>query len=326
MPAANAALRGTQLFAQVLPGGRSLIQVLEGTVELHNAAGRLLLAAGEAGEAAPGQAPRRTAVIEATNILQWALYYPAVLDPAELGMRQGGAGSLAKSLAAYQRGNLLEAVKHLPARTPDGAVGRLYAAAVLLAVGRLDEARGLLAGVPRDHPGRRSLDRMIAAVMLPARRGVATGSIRTASEALAESYYLQSLAKLEPARLAALRATELAPDNGFAWTRLAELEFSAARTRQAGAAIEKGLALTPDNARAHALRGFILSADNRIREARAAFETSRPPRWRVRQRLARPRPHQNQARAIWRAAAPICRRRPRWSRPPRSSTAIWARR
>ena len=43
-----------------------------------------LLAAGEAGEAAPGQAPRRTAVIEASNILQWALYYPAVLDPADL--------------------------------------------------------------------------------------------------------------------------------------------------------------------------------------------------------------------------------------------------
>jgi tetratricopeptide (TPR) repeat protein len=274
MPAANAALRGTQLFARVLPGGKSLIQVMEGTVELHNDAGKLMLAAGEAGEVSPGQAPRRTAVLEATNILQWALYYPAVLDPADLGMRQGGAGELAKSLTTYQRGNLLDAVKYLPVRTPDGAVGKIYAAAVLLAVGRLDEARGLLAGVPRDHPGRRSLDRMIAAVMLRPAAEWPVDSIKTASEALAESYYLQSLAKLEPARLAALRATELAPDNGFAWTRLAELEFSAAHTRQAGAAIEKGLALTPDNARAHALRGFILSADNRIREARAAFETS----------------------------------------------------
>ena len=111
---------------------------------------------------------------------------------------------------------------------------------------------------------------------------------------MAESYYLQSLAKLEPARMAARRATELAPDNGFAWTRLAELEFSAGHNKAARAAIEKGLALTPENARAHALRGFILSADNRIAEARAAFRKLRPPRWRVRQRLARPGTHQNQ--------------------------------
>jgi tetratricopeptide (TPR) repeat protein len=274
LPAANAALRGTQLFAQVLAGGKSRVQVLEGRVELKNTAGRLMLETGEAGEAIPGQAPRRTAVIEAKNILQWALYYPAVLDPADLRLRDAATPAVAKSLTAYRRGNLLGAVKYLPARAPDGADERLLHAGVLLAVGRLDEARGLLAGVPKNHPGRRALDRMIAAVLLEPADAWPLDSIKTAAEALAESYYLQALAQLEPARLAALRATTLAPDNGFAWTRLAELEFSAAHNKQARAAIEKGLALTPDNARAHALRGFILSSDNRIDEARASFETS----------------------------------------------------
>ena len=274
LPAVNAALRGTQLFAEVLPGGKSHIQVLEGRVEMKNAAGRLTLEAGEAGEAMPGQAPRRTAVLEAKNILQWALYYPAVLDPAELGLPKDEAGALAKSLTAYRRGDLLAAVKHLPDRAPAGAAGRLYHAGVLLAVGRLDEARGLLAGVAGNHPGRRALDRMIAAVRLQPAKDWPLDSIKTAAEALAESYFLQSLAKLEPARLAALRATDLSPNNGYAWTRLAELEFSEAHNKAARAAIEKGLALTPDNARAHALRGFILSADNQIAEARAAFEIS----------------------------------------------------
>ena len=270
MPGANAALRGTQLFARVLPGGKSFIQVLEGSVEMENADGRLLLKPGEAGEAIPGQAPRRTAVIEAENILQWALYYPAVLDPADLGM--SGTGS--QSLAAYRRGNLLGAVESLPAKPPREANGRLYSAGVLLAVGRMDESRQLLSGVPPDHPGRRALDRMIAAVLLQPRDEWRVDAIKTASEAMAESYYLQSLAKLEPARIAALRATGLAPDNGFAWTRLAELEFSAGHTEAARTAIEKGLAFTPENARAQALRGFILSSENRIDEARAAFENS----------------------------------------------------
>ena len=274
MPTMNAALRGTQLFAQALQGGRSFIQVLEGRVELHNAAGRLLLESGEAGEAAPGRAPRRTAVINAHNILQWALYYPAVLDPADLGLRQDEARAVAESLAAYRRGDLLEAVRTHPGHAPESAAGRLYHAAVLLAVGRLDEARNLLAGVPRSHPGRRALDRMIAAVLHEPAAEWPGGSIKTAAEALAESYHLQSRAKLEPARLAALRATELAPRNGYAWTRLAELEFSAARHKAARAAIDKGLALTPDNARAHALRGFILCAENRLGAARTSFENS----------------------------------------------------
>ena len=270
MPGANAALRGTQLYARVLPGGKSIIQVLEGRVEMENAGGRLTLEPGQAGEASPGQKPRRTAVIEAKNILQWALYYPAVIDLSDLGL----ADALSKSLAAYRKGNLLDALEFLPATAPQDANGRLYHASVLLAVGRLDESRLLLSGVPKNHSGKRALDRMIAAVLLQPSGPWQIEEIKSASEAIAESYFLQSRAELEPARIAALRATELAPTNGFAWTRLAELEFSTGNTRAARTAIEKGLTFTPENARSHALRGFILSSENRIADAKAAFENS----------------------------------------------------
>ncbi len=274
-PSVNAAMEGTQLFVQVLPGGKSIFQVLEGRVKLENASGQLLLESGQAGEAIPGQAPRRTAVIEAKNLLQWALYYPAVLDPNDLGM----AGAASPSLAAYRKGNLLGALQYLPVEAPGDADRRIYSAGVLLAVGRLDESRQLLSGIPQNHPGRRALDRMIAAVRFQKADEWRLDEITTASEAMAESYYLQSRATLDPgnleqARITALRATALAPNNGFAWTRLAELEFSAGHTKAARTAIEKGLVLTPENARTHALRGFILSSENRIDEARAAFETS----------------------------------------------------
>ena len=274
MPAANAALRGTQLFARVLPDGKSVIQVFEGSVELGNEKGLLLLAAGEAGEAAPGQAPRRTAVIEANNILKWALYYPAVLDPSDLGLTAGETREISGSLAAYRTGDLLGAVRKLPARPPSGTGGRLYFAGALMAVGRVDEAREVMASTPRGHSGRRALDRMVAAVQRLPAEDWQVETITSASEAMAESYFQQSLARLGPATAAARRATELAPDNGFAWTRLAELEFSAARNREARAAIEKGLSFTPENARSHALRGFILSSENRIADARTSFEKS----------------------------------------------------
>jgi len=271
LPGANAALRGTQLLARVLPDGKSIVQVLEGNVELSNDKGKLTLAAGEAGEAVKGEAPKRTAVIEAKNILQWALYYPAVLDLADLG---GGATMNKSSVDAYRRGNLLKALAKLPNRPSNKTDDIVYHAGVLLAVGSIDESRALLRQVPRDNVGRRALERMIAAArQLPASEW-SIEEVNTSSEAMAESYYLQSIGKLEAARAMAAHATTLSAENGYAWTRLAELEFSAGRTKEARLAIEKGMSIAPENARAHALRGFILSADNRIAEARECFGTS----------------------------------------------------
>ena len=271
-PAANGAMRGTQVFVQVAADGTSRFQVLEGQVELANAQGKILLDAGDAGEASPGQAPKRTAVIEATNLLQWALYYPAVLDPDELRMTEAERKAVAKSLADYRAGDLLGALESYPARAPQGDGGRLYRAAVLLAVGRLDEAEKDLKGVPADDSGRKAIARMIAAVKFQEREAWADETLGTAGEAIAESYYRQSRSDLNGAREAARIATGKAPQNGYAWTRLAELEFSFGRTREARAALASGLEFTPRNARAHALQGFILSADNEIEAARKSFE------------------------------------------------------
>ncbi|MDZ4405032.1 MAG: tetratricopeptide repeat protein [Prosthecobacter sp.] len=287
-PAANGALRGTQLFVSVGAGGRTFYQVLEGSVQVSNPQGSVLISSGEAAEATPGQMPKRTAVIEAKNILQWALYYPAVVDPAELesalSTKRGAEGDLdsagiavlppaaATPLAAYAQGDLLHAVGLLPQTGTGGVAGRCLDAAILLAVGRVDEAQGLLGGVPKEHSMRRALERVIAAVRFEEAPEWSLHSLTSASEALAESYYLQSRSRLEEALKAAQRATELSPENGHAWVRLAELEFSFGHTRAAKSALQRGLELTPWNAQAHALHGFVLSAENEIAQARQAFE------------------------------------------------------
>jgi len=271
-PAANGALRGTQLYVEVGEGGKSKFQVLEGQVVMENPQGKLVLEAGEAGEALPGQAPRRTAAIITTNLLQWALYYPAVLDPAELDMSAGDRLAAAKSLATYREGDLLGALEKYPAGAAASVGGKLYRAGVLLAVGRVDQAKTGLAGVAAGNPGRRAIERMIAAVKFTEEKPWPEGSIKTAGEALAESYYLQSRSDLIGSREAARLATRLAPENGYAWTRLAELEFSFSRTKDATAALTAALEFTPRNAQTHALRGFVLSADNEIEKARDSFE------------------------------------------------------
>lgn len=270
-PSATGGLRGTQLVVRVFADGRTVMQVLEGEVDLANEHGQVLLRSGEAGEAERGLAPRKTAVIETRNLLQWALYYPAILTPEEFGLSADEQREVAASLAAYRQGDLLAALGQYPSTAPSSSPGTsVYRAAVLLATGRVEAARESLAGVPAENPGRRALERMIAAVQF--REQPAWREPATAGEAMAESYYRQSRSELITARAAARRATELAPASGFAWARLAELEFSFGDTRAAGAALEKGIAATPRNAQAHALRGYLLSAENQLAEARAAFE------------------------------------------------------
>jgi tetratricopeptide (TPR) repeat protein len=270
-PSATGGLRGTQLMVRVWADGKTQMQVLEGEVDLANDFGRVLLKAGEAGEAELGKAPRKTAVIETRNLLQWALYYPAVLQPDELGLTGDEARALAASLDAYRSGDLPGALELYPADYAPASDGtKLYRAAVLLATGRVEAVRNAVRDVSKTNPNRRALERMLDAVLLTDSAGASGGS--TAGEALAESYYQQSRRNLDAALAAAKRATELAPASGFAWTRLAELQFSFGRTKAALAALEQGLKLAPRNAQAHALRGYLLSAQNKIDAAQASFQ------------------------------------------------------
>jgi tetratricopeptide (TPR) repeat protein len=270
-PSATGGLRGTQLMVRVFPGGRTQMQVIEGEVEMRNDLGQILLRAGEAGESEIGAAPRKTAVISAKNLLQWALYYPAVVQFEDLTLTAEDSRHFSISMAAYRDGDLLGALDNLPPpQSAPSDAATVFRAAVMLAAGRVEASRSAMQGVTAENPGRIALERMLAAVLNLDQPTTITAT--TASEAMAESYYQQSRKQLGAARVAARRATELAPRSGFAWVRLAELEFSFGRTREALIALQRGLPLAPRNAQAHALRGFILSDQNQIKAAQAAFQ------------------------------------------------------
>ncbi len=97
-----------------------------------------------------------------------------------------------------------------------------------------------------------------------------------ATEFLADSYYEQSRAvpgvSLPAALASARQAVTLSPDFGFAWERVAELEFSFGHSRRALEALDKSLALAPRNAQALALKGFLLAAQNRTGDAIGWFD------------------------------------------------------
>ena len=270
-PTVTGTPRGTEFRVLVAANGTTTFTMFDGEVELANAHGTLHLANNEQAIVEPGRAPRKTAVIEARNTIQWCLYYPGVLHVPELELSAADDRLLRRSIEAYEKGDLLGALDQWPGRYhAASAGGKLYRAMVVLGVGQVDEARRSLAGVGKDAPGRRAIEEVIDAVNYTSRKS--EHEPVTAGEWLARSYYEQSRARLEPALAAARKATTIAPEFGYAWTRVAELLFSFGRTQDASKALDRGLQLAPRNAQAHALRGFLLAAENHIGKARESFD------------------------------------------------------
>lgn len=282
-PTATAATRGTEFTLEVEEAtGRTLLTVLEGEAVLSNTVGSVIIASGEQGMAVLGQMPTKTAVIDTTNVVQWCLYYPGILDLDELGLAPADQIPIGASIAAYRSGDLLRAVSAYPAeRAPASDNEKVYLAALLLAVGQVSQAEALLDSVAgsktsRSLPAR--LSRSLRLVIATVKRRAALStldpqlSIPLATELLAQSYQQQSELQLDEALSSARLAVQKSPQFAFGWARVAELEFSQGRTKPAMAALEKSLALAPRNAQAIALKGFLLAAQNRIREAITFFD------------------------------------------------------
>lgn len=277
---AVAGIEGTEFVLQVDDADRTTISVIDGKVRFGNNQDTLVLTNGQQATAQIGQAPIRSPGFIANNILQWCFYYPAVLDPADLPLSADEQNGLRDSLAAYRSGDLLAALAKYPAnRQPGSDAERVYYAALLLSVGEVDKTETALGSLNSKDasaaPVRAAtaLRQLIAAVKHTA---ITVTAPQLTTELLADSYYQQSRGNRDTSLTAALQSARAAaaksPQLGFAWERVAELEFSFGHTEAAENALRKSLDLAPRNAQAVALKGFLLTAEGKTREALATFE------------------------------------------------------
>ena len=283
-PVCATAIRGTEFVLEVQENQRTILTLLEGEAEVRTARTNTLVKGGQQAVTEPGRDPFLTVGFTAINVIQWCLYYPAVLDLTELPLTAAEQAVLRDSLAAYRAGDLRQALASYPSgRTPASASERIYLGALLLAVGQVEKAEPLLAPLavaaasgPPDVLSRlaQALRRMIATMKSQALPPGAAPELAT--EWLAESYAAQArperAGSLDAALQAARKTVAKSTNFGFGWVRVAELEFSFGRNRSAHAALEQALALTPRNAQAVALQGFLLAGRNHLSEAIKQFD------------------------------------------------------
>ena len=224
--------------------------------------------AGDEAKITAAAPPQIIGRLDAVASVQWCLYYPAILHLADIGFPPNPENPLGPSIEAYRSGDVPGALALYPeGRVPTDPSERIYLANLVLAAGQANEALQLLSGL--SHEAASALRGLIEAV----RGGPALAPIEgtTATSLLARSYIAQAAHQLDDALAHARAATQIAAPFGFAWARLAEVEFSLGHSSATLAALNQAFALSPANAHAWTIQGFALASQNKTTESLEAF-------------------------------------------------------
>jgi tetratricopeptide (TPR) repeat protein len=285
-PFVNGTVEGTEFLAKV-DVDQTFLSIFEGRVLAENEVGSLLLASGDSATTRRGEAPQPVTVVHPRDAVQWALYYPPVIDyrPADF---EGGSGSdwlaqLRRSINAYWEGDLARAFAELEGAPPDIRDPRFYdyRAGLLLTVGRVDEASADIdraLALDGSNANAFALQAIIAVVQNQKDKAfdLASRAVELDRESsvakVALSYTQQARFDLQGALQSLQEAVKLGPENALANARLAELWLSLGYLDKALEVAKEAVRLRPNLERTQTILGFAYVAQIKIREAKEAFE------------------------------------------------------
>lgn len=276
-PFVNANVQGTEFTVRV-DETSTTVTVIEGVVVAANSSGSVELKDGQAATARQGGgAP--DIVVRSADAVNWTLHVPAVLD---FGALRADA-TLAPSAALARSGRIDQALAALgpPPDGPAGAGFRVYRAALLLQVGRFDEAKPDIDAALQIDPRRADALALRAIVALVAndkgnalalaRQAVALDA-QSAGARVALSYAQQAHFDIAAALASAIEATRVDPAHALAHARVAELELSSGRLDAALAAAQRAVQIEPELGRTQTMLGFAALVRIDLPAAKAAFE------------------------------------------------------
>ncbi len=280
-PFVNAVHEGTE-FMVAVSEQQTEISVFDGRVAAENKVGRVQIDKGQIGIAKKDQITRVQALtIHPKDAVQWALYYPPIIDYQSLGSMPT-IPAIQQSLNFYQQGDAyqaLSALENIPEKQQDEHYFGLKAS-LLLTVGSVDEA---LLEIERAQQleATGSTAAAIKAIIAVAKNH-GNEALKLAQKAtelnpssavakIALSYAFQATFKISDALEATEQAVKLAPNNALAWARLAELQLSSGERSDALKSAQKAQQLNPQLDRTQTILGFAYLAQIDIDEAKTAF-------------------------------------------------------
>ena len=235
-PFVNASVEGTEFFVGLKENSTEVI-VYEGKVSVSNELGSLLLSDHEAAITLKGEAPRKEIIIHPKDAVQWALYYPAILD-------------------YWQRNEL---------KDENGTGALIRQADRLLTVGQADEAKENIQKVLQLEPDNSAAHALLAIIAVVQNEKdqaleLATKAVTlnpdSAAAHLALSYTQQAHFEITAALNSIQKTITLDSQNALAWARLAELQMSVGNLDSALDSAKHAVNLNPDLAKTQTVFGF----------------------------------------------------------------------
>ena len=277
-PGVSTIIRGTEFVMSVNKDGEVGIHMVNGTVSLGTTSGAINLNKGESGAAQPQSVPTKTPSLSAVNAMQWELYYPGFLHWPDLEFSNETSIALGPSLDSYRKGDpytaleLATPVSSNPSRSQVG----IYHSVLHLNNGDLEQSKVFIerASSKRNSAVESEIIEVIGNLieMVQGHGPAHIEKATTATSWLSESFIWQSQMELKKARDAAYQATTLAPNFGYGWTQVAELEFGFGNFKEAFSAISHSIELSPSNAKARSVKGFLFLARKDFAAASQCFD------------------------------------------------------
>ena len=282
-PFINAVHEGTE-FLVAVSSQKTEISVFDGQVSGENSAGNIKITKGFKGIAEANRPPFVQAIkVTPEDAVQWTLYYPPIVDYSNTSRSSTTDSHLIASLTAYRQGDIHQSLAKLE-EIPNTQRNTHYLtlkAALLLTVGRLDEAQPLIHQVQISEPN--NSDAFALQAIIAVAKNQQQTALELANKAvkakpdssvakIAQSYAYQAQFNIDEALKSTQDASRLAPDNALAWARLSELQLSQGDHDAALISAQKAQALNPKVARTQTILGFADLAQTKIEAAAKAFE------------------------------------------------------
>ncbi|NOY38779.1 MAG: TonB-dependent receptor [Nitrospirae bacterium] len=250
-PYVNASVEGTEFLVRV-DKGKTFLSVFEGKVLASNSSGSLVLTGGQSAVAEEGRAPVLKVAVNPRDAVQWALYYPPIVEYPE-------------KITEDERNPLY----------------LTYRASLMLSVGRVEEARRYIERALSLEPENSqaiALQSVISVVQNDKERALVlaqkavNADPSSAAALIALSYAQQANFDLKGALKSLRKAVETEPENSLAWARLSEMWLSFGYLDKSLEAAHKAVELNPNLSRTQTVLGFAYLAQVMIQEARDVFE------------------------------------------------------
>jgi tetratricopeptide (TPR) repeat protein len=268
-PAATATIRGTEFDLLVSPAEESRLAVLEGTVELRNAQGGVVVKAGEQATARVGEPPSKTVLLKPLDAVQWSLYYPGIVSFRDYPL----AGVAPNLLPA----KLVDAEQKVTSGPAD-PVARLTLGEILFDLGRRADARREFEKALALEPGNpRALAGLGWVHLVEGRIEEALRTFQQATPALLSALVGQANALYRLDRFAEMEevvaeAKGRFPSSPQPPTQAALLSLIQGRVAEARQELDRAVTLDPGYAPAHGLRSNIALVRNEKEVAHQAAQ------------------------------------------------------